>query len=162
MAEINPRNRHTLAAFWWNVLLLPALHVPFKLTYVQEAFSPSDTLKCWVSLCLRTTFFNHCLRLSVSLLPLHQEKSRGTCFLLLLEDRFKSRWSVSFHMFCVHLCSLLSKRNNIHSNSPVTLHIFQISRENSIVLQELDLPSVQKKASLKDCSNRIDYIYILL
>lgn len=65
-------------------------------------------------------------------------------------------------MFCVHLCSLLAKKNNIHSNSPVTLHIFQISRENSIVLQELDLPRVQKKANLKDCSNRIDYIYILL
>ena len=82
---------------------------------VQSTLRPS----CIFPLCLVEMFGlsllgNHLLqwlwlRQAVSLLPLHQEKYKGTCFLPLLEHRFKDGWSVSFR------CSLLSKRNKIHS-----------------------------------------------
>lgn len=55
MVESNPKNRRTLTGVWTTVLLLPALHVPFKPPYIHQAFSLSALSKRWVCLCLGIT-----------------------------------------------------------------------------------------------------------
>jgi len=147
------RNRCALAAIWTNVLLLPALQVLFKAPYVHHAFSRSASLKCLVCLCLGITFFSDCDSDKQSLsCPCTKRNTKGLASCLC--------WNTDLRMDDLCPFAVLSSPKEIRFTA--TLYIFQITRENSIILQELDLPGIQKKANLKDCSIRNDYIYILL
>lgn len=70
--ESDPKNRDTFTALWTSVLALPVLHSPFHSVSLKH-FAPPPPRNVQ-SLFAKWLY----LRLAVSFLHLHQEKSRGT------------------------------------------------------------------------------------